>query len=170
MKRFLPAVLALAFFVGCNGSDGDAPSSTESTAGGSTTTSTAKPGGDKGIGPVDHVELASLDMSRSDQGRTTFETVCSACHKLEERYIGPALNGVTQRRKPEWILNMILNTDQMLKEDPTAYGLLAEYLAPMTQQNLTREDAEAVLAFLLENDHGTGPDDVHDGAAGTTEE
>jgi mono/diheme cytochrome c family protein len=115
----------------------------------------------KGVGPVDHVDLASLDDSKEDIGAKLFQEKCSACHKIEERYIGPALAGVTQRRQPEWILNMILNPEVMIKEDPTAKGLLATYIAPMANQHLTREEAECILVYFREHDEEAG--DTHAG-------
>lgn len=106
----------------------------------------------KGVGPVKHVDLASLDPARAKVGEEIFKTKCSACHKLGERYIGPALAGVTQRRKPEWILNQILNPEVMIVEDPVAKALLAEYIAPMANQHLTRDEAESILVYFLEYD------------------
>jgi cytochrome c len=114
------------------------------------TTSTATSG--KGVGPVDHVDLASLDESNEQVGAKLFQEKCSACHKIEERYIGPALAGVTQRRQPEWILNMILNPEVMIQQDPTAKALLAQFIAPMANQHLTREEAECVLVYFREHD------------------
>jgi mono/diheme cytochrome c family protein len=106
----------------------------------------------KGVGPVDHVDIAALDDARAATGAQVFQTKCSACHKIAERYIGPALGGVTKRREPEWILNMILNPENMIQKDPTARALLAEYIAPMANQNLTREEAESILAYFLQQD------------------
>jgi mono/diheme cytochrome c family protein len=106
----------------------------------------------KGIGPVDDVDLASLDESNEEIGAKLFQEKCSACHKIEERYIGPALTGVTERREPEWILNMILNPEVMVAQDPTAKALLAQYVAPMANQHLTREQAECILVYFREHD------------------
>lgn len=106
----------------------------------------------KGIGPVDHVDIAPLDATRARAGEQLFQTKCSACHRIEQRYIGPALAGVTERRKPEWILNQILNPEVMIQKDPTAKALLAEYVAPMANQHLTREEAESILAYFLQHD------------------
>jgi len=58
------------------------------------------------------------------------------------------MSGVTKRRSPEWVMNMMLNPEQMLAENPTAMALLKEYSAPMANQNLTNDDARAVLEFL----------------------
>jgi mono/diheme cytochrome c family protein len=156
MLRITTVFVAALLIAGCGGSGGDTSEESAATSPGAQggTSTTLSPGGDRGVGPVEHIDLAQLDMSRADEGAEIFQAKCSACHKIEERYIGPALTGVTHRRKPEWILNMILNPDVMVKEDPTAKGLLAEYLAPMTNQNLTQEQAEAVLTFFLENDGG----------------
>ncbi len=116
----------------------------------------------KGVGPVDHVDLASLDESREDSGAKLFQEKCSACHKLSERYIGPALTGVTERRQPEWILNMILNPEVMVAQDPTAKALLAEFIAPMANQHLTREEAECILVYFREHDEEIGEDGKHE--------
>jgi mono/diheme cytochrome c family protein len=114
----------------------------------------ASGGSGRGVGPVDHVDVAALDGARGTKGAEIFTTKCSACHKLDERYIGPALAGVTKRRQPEWILNMILNPENMVQQDPTAKALLAEYVAPMANQHLTRDEAESVLAHFLQHDAG----------------
>jgi len=107
----------------------------------------------RGVGPVDHVDVASLDAARAMKGAEIFTAKCSACHKLDERYIGPALKDVTKRRTPEWICNQILNPEEMIQKDPTAKALLAEYIAPMANQHLTRDEAESVLAYFLKHDH-----------------
>lgn len=156
MLKITSAIVAILLIAGCGGSGGDTSTESASSSppaqGASSTT--LSPGGDRGVGPIEHIDVSQLDTSRAGEGAEIFQAKCSACHKIEERYIGPALTGVTDRRKPEWIMNMILNPDVMVKEDPTAKGLLAEYLAPMTNQNLTQEQAEAVLTWFLQNDGG----------------
>ncbi len=116
----------------------------------------------KGIGPVDHVDVASLDESNRPNGAQLFQEKCSACHKLDEKYIGPALAGITERRQPEWILNMILNPEVMIQQDPTAKALLAQYIAPMANQHLTREQAECILVYFREHDEELADDDHED--------
>jgi mono/diheme cytochrome c family protein len=106
----------------------------------------------KGVGPVDKVDISTLDATRAAAGADLFKTKCSACHKISERYVGPALADVTKRREPEWILNMILAPEKMIQQDPTAKELLAQFLAPMANQSLTREQAESILAWFLQND------------------
>tara|TARA_R110000796_G_scaffold10530_3_gene34945 strand:- start:99837 stop:100316 length:480 start_codon:yes stop_codon:yes gene_type:complete len=104
----------------------------------------------KGVGPIKSVTFADeIDAEMAAKGQKTFSTICVACHMAEQRLIGPALKGVFERRSPEWVMNMILNPDGMLKEDPIAKALLKEYNnAVMLNQNLSEEDARAVAEYL----------------------
>ncbi|MDD2676906.1 MAG: c-type cytochrome [Methylacidiphilaceae bacterium] len=108
----------------------------------------ASPEQDKGIGRVREIHLGPIDPALAEKGKVIFTAKCSACHKLEGRYAGPPLGTVTKRRTPEFILNMILNPSEMTQKDPVAQRLLAEYLTPMTPQNLSEDDAKAVLEYL----------------------
>ncbi len=101
-----------------------------------------------GIGPVKEVKLGSIDQNLVNKGKTTFETKCASCHKFDTRLVGPPLQGVTQRRKPEWIMNMILNPQQMTQENPTAKELFATYLVQMTFQDVSQDDARAILEYF----------------------
>ena len=105
-----------------------------------------------GIGPIkSEITLGTIDETLVANGEQIFESKCTPCHKLDERYIGPPLDDVTSRRKPEFIMNMILNPDEMTKKHPEGKKLLAEYLAPMTYQNISEEDARALLEYLRAN-------------------
>lgn len=108
----------------------------------------------KGVGPVTSVEVGEgIDEALAANGKSIFEGKCSACHQLsDQKVVGPGLAGVTERRKPEWVMNMIINPEQMTKEDPTAKKLLAEHLTQMTNQNVNEQDARAILEFLRQND------------------
>lgn len=169
-------LLAGATLVACEGARNNSswmsPTSESDVATASTaptTGSTAITSG-KGVGPVDHVDMASLDESKADLGAQVFQAKCTPCHKIEERYIGPALAGVTQRRQPEWILNMILNPEVMIKQDPTAMALMAQYIAPMANQHLTREEAECVLVYFREHDKKAAEGDAKNDQEDTKDE
>ena len=86
------------------------------------------------------------------EGKIIFNNLCSVCHKLNQRLIGPELTGVTKRRTPEWIMNMIMNPEQMVKENTAAKKLLIEYASPMTNQNLTENETRSILEYLRSND------------------
>ena len=63
--------------------------------------------------------------------------------------MGPAPKGIMSRRNPEWVMNMILDPEGMVKNDPLAKALLMEFNgAPMANQNLSEEDARAVLEYF----------------------
>ncbi len=102
----------------------------------------------KGIGPVTSITLGEIDQKMADEGKAIFNLKCTACHKISKRLIGPSLVGVTTRRSPEWIMNMILNPEVMVAKDPIAKKLLAEYIAPMANQNLTETEARQVLEYF----------------------
>ncbi len=99
-------------------------------------------------GAIKSVPLKEVDQQLASQGQNLFEMKCSACHKINERYIGPAIKDVTIRRTPEWIMNMILDPIGMAQNDPTAKKLLAEYGAPMANQSLTQKEARAILEYF----------------------
>ncbi len=104
----------------------------------------------KGIGPIKSLEFDdAINEGLAAKGEQTFNTICIACHALDKRMIGPEMAGIYERRSPEWVMNMILNPDGMLKEDPIAKALLKEYNnAIMLNQNLSEEDVRAVAEYL----------------------
>lgn len=104
----------------------------------------------KGVGPITKVDFgADINQEMASAGEAKFQAICTACHMAEQRMIGPALKGVYERRSPEWVMNMILNPDGMLKEDPIAKALLKEYNnAIMLNQNLSEEDARNLAEYL----------------------
>lgn len=86
-------------------------------------------------------------------GKATYELKCQSCHRLtEEKLVGPGWKGVTQKRKPEWVMNMITNVDMMLETDAEAQKLLEQCMVRMPNQNISKEDARKVLEFMRSND------------------
>jgi len=106
----------------------------------------------KGIGPVSKVDIGPLNDSLAEKGKQIFDSKCAACHKFEEKVVGPPLAGVTQRRTPEWIMNMILNPQEMIAKDPAAKELFETYLVQMTFQNVSQEDTRAILEYFRQVD------------------
>ncbi len=103
---------------------------------------------DKGVGQISEVVLTEIDDALVSNGKELFETKCSACHKVDKRFVGPAMRGVIERRSPEWIMNMILDPEKMVKENKVARDLLAEYLSPMANQSLTVDETRAILEYF----------------------
>lgn len=104
----------------------------------------------KGVGPITSVSLAAeVDQEMAKKGEEVYNKMCLACHRVDKKFIGPAPKGILERRSPEWVMNMILNPEVMVKEDPLAKALLAEFNgAPMANQSLTEEEARAVLEYF----------------------
>ena len=104
----------------------------------------------KGIGPITSVDFGDeIDTAMAEAGEKTFSTICIACHQAEQRMIGPAMKGIYERRSPEWVMNMILNPDGMLKDDPIAKALYKEYNnMVMTNQGLSEEEARQLAEYF----------------------
>ncbi|WP_299249485.1 cytochrome c [uncultured Lacinutrix sp.] len=104
----------------------------------------------KGVGPIKSVDLsAAVNQEMVAHGADVYKKMCTACHRTDRKFVGPAPTGILKRRSPEWVMNMILNPEQMVKEDPLAKELLIEFNgSPMVNQGLTEEDARAVLEYF----------------------
>jgi mono/diheme cytochrome c family protein len=103
-----------------------------------------------GIGPyTEEVNLPpTIDPQLAAQGLEIFEMNCSACHEMEMRLVGPPLEGVTERRSPTFILNMIMNPEEMVRTHPEGQAMLAQYPIVMPYQNITPDEARAILEYL----------------------
>ncbi|MBK6346708.1 MAG: cytochrome c [Bacteroidales bacterium] len=108
----------------------------------------------KGVGKFTEVKLEAIDPARAELGKAVFTTKCTTCHKLTaDKFVGPGLEGITSRRTPEWIMNMITNPELMMKSDPVAKKLFEEILTPMANQNIGDEEARNILEYLRQNDN-----------------
>lgn len=103
-----------------------------------------------GVGPIkDKVELGmTIDSTISRNGENLFNNKCATCHEIHETNRGPALGGVLEKRSPQWVMNMILNPIGMVKNDPQARALKAEYVTQMVDLNLTKEEARDIVEYL----------------------
>ena len=110
---------------------------------------------ENGIGPVKEVVvLGAIDRTLAAKGKGLFEAKCSMCHKMDTTYVGPSLGEVTTRRTPAYIMNMILNPQEMVEHHPIAKQLLAARMSFMANQNLTVEEARAVVEYLRTQTQG----------------
>lgn len=154
-KAFIVCSLAL-FLAACGGgSSGDSNATGESTeATGGTSSENPPYDPHRGEGKFHDVEVGpGLDKAMADKGQKVSEMKCESCHKLtDERLVGPGWKGVTERHTPEWIMNFMTNTDEMLDKDPKAQAMLEICMVRMPNQNLTDDDARAILEYMREND------------------
>ena len=102
----------------------------------------------KGLGPISSIELGELNTEMAAKGKEIYELKCTACHAPDTEKLGPAPVGILNRRTPEWVMNMILNPEEMAMKDPIGRGLLTKYNTVMANQGLTEEDARAVLEYF----------------------
>ncbi len=144
----LGIVLGSLFMYSCGGGnseaeEGEAPKSMVDET-------SVDPMEDKGIGPISSISLdAEINAEMASSGEGVYNAKCTACHKVDGNYIGPSPSGILGRRTPEWIMNMILNPEEMVQKNTIAKKLLIEYKgAPMANQNLTEEEARSVLEYF----------------------
>lgn len=104
----------------------------------------------KGVGPIKSVTLEpTIDQAMAAKGKEVYDQMCLACHRIGKKFIGPAPNGILERRSPEWVMNMILNPEVMVREDPLAKELLMEFNgSPMSNQGLSEDQTRAILEYF----------------------
>ncbi len=151
MKIIFSAFITILFLVGCGGGE-----EKNESANNDFQQKVAEKFGltvfelENGIGPIkEKINLsAQIDEIKVKSGAEVFEIKCTQCHKIDERYTGPSLREVTVTRSPEYILNMIMNPEEMTKRHPEAKKLLGMYANQMTYQNVTMEDAKNILEYF----------------------
>lgn len=156
MKK-ITIVLLMGFFItACGG--GNTSYNTESADPYATnaTNNNANPDYDphRGEGKFSDVKVdPKLDAAMASNGEKVYGVKCGSCHKLtNEKLVGPGWEGITTRRKAEWILNFITNTDAMIDKDPELQAQLEICLVRMPNQNLSDDDARSLYEFMRKND------------------
>ncbi len=149
-QLILSITLLAAVSVGCGSKEEARKAAAESPTPAELVDSSAVVHGKK----IESVELTNpLNAEWVTKGKAAYEMKCLACHKLDEtRVVGPGWAGVTKRREPVWIMNMITNVDMMLETDEEAQKLLEMCLVRMPNQNMTEQEAREVLEFMRQND------------------
>jgi cytochrome c len=152
--QILGSVIILGLLIAGCGSNGSNSSGNEEHSG--TYNNSNKQDDDevKGRGKFKDVPLTHpLDQAMINKGKTVYDVKCMSCHKLSgEKLVGPGWKGVTDRRAPEWIMNFVTNTDEMIDKDPAAQALLEQCMVRMPNQNLSDVDARNVLEYMRNND------------------
>tara|TARA_R100001143_G_scaffold63607_1_gene73963 strand:+ start:6681 stop:7109 length:429 start_codon:yes stop_codon:yes gene_type:complete len=101
-----------------------------------------------GIGPItNEIELGTFDPILADRGEQIYMSLCVMCHGQNDSEIAPSLEGVLDRRSPEYVMNMILNPTGMIRWHPTRTDE-KKYLTSMPYQSLTIEEARSIIEFL----------------------
>ena len=159
MKKLLSLSIITLIIIAaasCGGSDSEKTTEATTESAASTDSDDGNPSYDphRGEGKFTSVDLSpTLDVAKAELGNQVSQVKCSSCHKLtDEKLVGPGWSGVTTRRKPEWIMNFITNTDVMIDKDPEVQAQLELCLVRMPNQNLSDEDARNLLEYMRQND------------------
>lgn len=100
-----------------------------------------------------NVDVSKFDPAMAAEGKKIAEVKCTSCHKTtEERLVGPGWKGVTERHPAWWIMNFITDPDSMIDKDPELQSQLEICLVRMPNQNLTDNDARAIVEYMREID------------------
>lgn len=154
-KSFL-FILSLALAIACGKKEEVAEDNYQPTTDEATTEAADPASYDpkRGEGKFDTVELgATLDQTLAKKGEEVAGVKCTSCHKTtDEKLVGPGWKGVTERRKPEWIMNFITNPDPMIDKDPEVQAQLEICLVRMPNQGVSDDEAREILEYMRKND------------------
>lgn len=107
----------------------------------------------RGEGKFESVTLGPINAKKAKKGHAIYDVKCHSCHKLtDEKLVAPGWKGVTERHAPEWILNFITDPDPMIDKDPKLLAMMELCLIRMPNQNISDDEAFAVLEFMRKND------------------
>ena len=101
-------------------------------------------------------------------GKTVFNANCKTCHKLDQKYIGPALRGATDRNNANWVKTWIKNSQAVISSgDAYAVALYKEYNNSVMPSYAFLSDAEldGVLAYIEYGDKADAAAAAAPGAA-----
>lgn len=149
-RIILPVVACAMFVIGCGSKEEADKAAAEAPGPAELIDQSKVVHGEK----IEAVELTNpLNAEWVTKGKAIYDMKCLACHRLDEtRLVGPGWTGVTKRREPIWIMNMITNVDMMLATDEEAQKLLELCLVRMPNQNITQPEAREILEFMRHND------------------
>src|SRR5690606_30476851 len=155
MKKFITLSIIGIFLYACSSnSNNNQQSSRSSSEDVGQTTSPSEYDPKRGEGKYDEVDLGDhLYVAMAEEGATISNLKCASCHKYtDERLVGPGWAGVTEKHRPEWIMNFITNPDPMIDKDPELQAQLELCLVRMPNQNLSDDEARKILEFMRQND------------------
>ena len=94
---------------------------------------------------------SSTSAQNIEEGEKLYKANCTACHHIDNRLIGPALRGVSDKYSEEWLIKWIKNSAEMIAAgDPDAIAIWEEYnKSPMTAfPYFSDDDVKNILAYI----------------------
>ena len=86
-----------------------------------------------------------------EEGKKTFTSRCSSCHKVDKDFAGPALAGIHDRKSMDWIKKFVHSSQALIQSGDTAAIAIFEKFKkfPMPDhKDLTDADIENIMAFI----------------------
>ena len=111
----------------------------------------------------------STDQEVIAAGEATYKVNCTQCHQIWAAKLGPALNGVYERRSIEWLQSWIKNSQAMIASgDEQAVALWEEYKPTvMPAYPFTDDQVMELIAYIkAETDAGPPVEEAAVAAAG----
>ena len=66
----------------------------------------------------------SVSAQNTEEGEKLYKANCTACHHIDNKLIGPALRGVSDKYSEEWLIKWIKNSAEMIAAgDPDAIAI-----------------------------------------------
>lgn len=84
-------------------------------------------------------------------GEELFKQNCTQCHALNEVVVGPALKGISKRRKMPWIVDFVHNSQKVIKGgDPYAVALYDKFNKTEMPNfpQFTDDDIKNIVAYI----------------------
>lgn len=101
-----------------------------------------------GVGPVEKLELETISDSLMKRGLHLFNEKCSQCHTMEFKNSGPDISDILAHREPEWIVNFLINKEEMLTRDSLALITRIKYEVDCGSTITTQQEAIEILEYL----------------------
>jgi mono/diheme cytochrome c family protein len=104
----------------------------------------------RGSSTKTYAPTSSKEAVAIANGDALFKNNCTQCHAINERVVGPALAGITQRRPTSWIVSWVHNPAKVVASgDDYAVKLFNDYdKQQMPAFKLSERDIKDILAWI----------------------
>ena len=92
----------------------------------------------------------SAQEGDANKGKGIYNANCAACHKLDKKLIGPALEGISEKRTREWLHSWIKDNNALRASgDADAIAIYEEYnkMPMIAYPQLSEQDIDDILAY-----------------------